>query len=341
MFSLRSTLFALCALTSLPAFAQKDVLFGSGKPPVYEESEVDRRFLRSRVYRALNEGTADPNCAHLLRGLLTALAEAGPSFHKRDENFTVDPLLLEAVNTQLSTPRFPAANFLAAMVRRVLLDRKLPDGWMATAEAINPALPTIDMGKLRRLQEGVEPIDSLYFNLPTLLARYDEEVVKANSLAKQTALRDFRDTYLLRSIAWGPLHLKDVQPARRRAGGEVAATAVLEWTAPKPPTQGDPMLELIEKKPKGPKLRITAVLAPKQYVDLSKLPKGQRMKVVGQFWEMSRGVSQLEVREALLFEDRDWSKGALLAPAGAAQQCPFAVNDLTSQPASQPGGFRH
>src|SRR5690242_9604151 len=102
----------LSIVIALPAFAQKEVFFGlpGAKQPIFKEQDIDRRFKKSRLGKALYTGAGadDPNCLQLLGGLLTALAEAGPYFHRRDENFTLDPILLDAVNSQLSTPAFPA-----------------------------------------------------------------------------------------------------------------------------------------------------------------------------------------------------------------------------------------
>ena len=61
------------ALSSSSAFAQKEVFFGSGKPPVFKETDTDRRFGKSRIAKALSSGTEDPNCVQLLGGLFTAL----------------------------------------------------------------------------------------------------------------------------------------------------------------------------------------------------------------------------------------------------------------------------
>ena len=48
--------------------AQADVLFGTGQPAVFKEEELDRRFLKSKVNRALINGTQDPNCAAAAAG---------------------------------------------------------------------------------------------------------------------------------------------------------------------------------------------------------------------------------------------------------------------------------
>mgnify|MGYP000399682798 CR=1 FL=1 len=93
------------------------------------------------------------------------------------------------------------------------------------------------------------------------------------------------------------------------------------------------------KKPPPP-VKIIAKLAPKQFSDLEKAARGQRMMVRGQFWEMNRDVTEVEVRDAVLFEDRDWY-GAMLADPNVIAACPAAINELTGVGPAQPGGFKH
>jgi hypothetical protein len=336
-------LFAL--LWAGPALAQKDLFFGTGKAPVFREEDMDRRFMKSKIYRGLMNGTEDPNCVQVLGGLLTALAEIGPTVHKRDENFSLDPVLLQALNTQLVNPRFPGNAYLTAMVRRVLIDRKVPDEWLATAEALNAKVRIIDMGKLRYMNDGLQFIDSLYFTLPALRDRYDIEVVRANSAVTSDVAEEFRDSYLTRDVAWGNATLIDAGLAKRtgKKGKKPSPVdqeeimAVLQWEPPQP-TQTQIMIFAAKKIPP---VKIIAKLLPKQYIDLTKVPIGKRMLVKGRFWEMNRAVTEVELHDVLLFEDRDWSQGALLADPAAVFACPLAVNDLTGVAPRQPGGFAH
>jgi hypothetical protein len=90
-----------------------------------------------------------------------------------------------------------------------------------------------------------------------------------------------------------------------------------------------------------PPVRVTARLAEQQYLDLAKLPRGTRVIVRGRLWELSRGGNELEVRDALLFEDRDWSQNNALVDPSAVSACPFATNELTGIAPRQPGGFAH
>lgn len=330
-----------------PSWAQADLVFGSGKPLLPQEQDLDRRFARSRVAQALKRGTDDPNCAQVLGGLLMILAEVGPRLHGRDENFVMDPALLEALNTQLTQPQFPGNAFLTAMVRRVLIDRKLPDEWMRTAEQLNPSLGVIDMGKLRMLQEGLAPIESFFFTLEKLKERHDVEVVRANSVSRTEALAAFKDAYVDRFVAWGDMRLLDISAPRKKKKrkGATDATepeplvALLHWRPPAPPAQTPLGMLMRQKRP--PPLKVYARLAPRQYLDIAKLPRGKRVLVRGQFWELNKNATEFEIRSAQLYEEREFVPGALLVDPRAVAACPFATNDLTGIAPDQPGGFRH
>ena len=108
---MQRVLLTLTFLVSLSASAQKEELFGNGKAVQFREETMDRRFAKSRFAKLLSgdakSGLDNPACIQLLGGLLVALAEIGPTLHMRDENFFLDPMLVEAVNTQLTPPAFP------------------------------------------------------------------------------------------------------------------------------------------------------------------------------------------------------------------------------------------
>ena len=350
---MRSALLALVlCLSSLPAAAQPEVFFGSGNDvPNIKEEDFDRRFLRTGVYQALVQGTNDPHCAQLLGGLLTLLGETAPLLHKRDENFYLDPLLVQALNTQLSTPRFQANAYLVAMVRRVLIDRRLSPNWFQTAAALGPVVLTIDVGKLRFLSEGLQPIDSFFLTLPALRERYEIEVRRANATAARSAEKMFRENYLDRQVAFGSLELIDLdveQPkkkkAKKRKGQPVVeeepetptAVAKLVWY---PVAADEGMLNPFGTPKKRPTVNITARLAPQQYLDLSRIPKGTQLMVRGRFWGFKKAVDDLELRDALIFQDRNWSQGNVLADPNAVARCPLAVNDLMGAAPVQSGAF--
>ena len=346
---MRRLAFLLCLAFALPAFAQKEVFFGlpGSKPPIFKEQDIDRRFKKSRLGKALYSGAGadDPNCLQLLGGLLTALAEAGPYFHRRDENFTLDPILLNAVNQQLSTQSFPAAAYLLAMIRRVLIDKKVPDEWLELASAINPAVHIIDVGKLRWMNEGIKPVDSFLFSLPALRERYIEEVYSANSAVTTDVNASFRDSYVDRDVAWGGALLIDAGLNKKKKGKKFDPNAMdeiialLQWI---PPDPNDKEVNLLRKAiDKPPPIKIIARLAAKQFLDLEKLPRGKRLIVKGRFWEMTRDMSEVEVRDVVLFEDRDWSRGVILGNPDAIAECPMAINELTGVAPVQPGGFHH
>ncbi|HYO52668.1 hypothetical protein [Archangium sp.] len=348
---MRSELLALAlCLVSVPAAAQPEVFFGSGNDvPNIKEEDFDRRFLRTGVYQALVQGTNDPSCAQLLGGLLTLLGETAPLIHKRDENFYLDPLLVQALNTQLSTPRFQANAYLVAMVRRVLIDRRLSPNWFQTAAALGPAVPTLDVGKLRFLSEGLQPIDSFFLTLPALRERHEIEVRRANATAARSAEKMFRENYLDRQVAFSGLELIDLrveQPkkkSKKRGSKPVeeepeAPTTVarLVWYPPDP-NAGE--LNPFGTPKKRPRVTLSARLAPQQYLDSSRIPKGTRLMVRGRFWAFKKAVEDVELRDALIFQDRDWSQGNVLADPNTVARCPFAINELMGTAPVQSGAF--
>lgn len=343
----RGCLIAIVLLGATPARAQNDGLFGSGKPPVFREEAMDRKFKRTKLAKLLKSGTSDRACVELLGGLLTALAEVGPWLHKRDENFSLHPALIAAVDTQLSTPRFPAMAYLVSMVRRVQIDRRLPDEWLATAEALNAQVKIIDLAKLRALNEQFQPIEAFQFTIPELRVRYLREALGANSAVTTDALLAFRDTYLDRDIAWGGAVLVDVgvnQPKGKKRRRFTSAepeelVAILRWMPPdpkkstldlsgEPPAQVDPVTLYVR-------------LQPRQYADLETLHRNQRILVKGRLWEMNKTMTEIEIRDGLLFNDPDWTQGVILGSPSGVAACPAALNDLTGLAPAQPGGFRH
>jgi len=248
------------------------------------------------------------------------------------------------VETQLSTPNFPAMAYLVEMVRRVMIEKRLPDSWLATADALNKTVKIIDMGKLRLLNDTFEPIDSSYFTIPVLAQRYLTEVRGANSAVTTDVAGAFRDSYLDRDIAWPGAFLVDADVNRPKGKKPdlrkpEELVALLEWYPPDPRKSE---LDLLGRAPRKVKpIRIYAKLAAKQYYDIERAHKGQRMMVRGRFWEMNRDVSELEVRDALLFDDRDFSQGVILGDPATIARCPAAINELTGLKPHQPGGFAH
>jgi hypothetical protein len=321
-------------LVSPLAFGQAEAIFGTGRPYVFSETELDRRFLKTRIHKALIEGTESPACAQVLGGLLAVLAETAPALHARDENFYLDPALAVALDMQMTLPHFPAKAFLAAMVRRVMIDKQMPEAWLQRAEQLK--IPTLDLAKLRYLANGVKPIHSFYLTLPLFKDRYEREVSQANSAAGDSAAIEFRDNYLDREVAWNGLTLVDVGP-RRSLGKEPEGHVARMELRPEGTASKDP-LDLIENLKPPPPLRITARLAAKQFAQLSRIPKNSRVWVRGRLFDVAKGFTSIELRDALLFEDRIWAQVPLLPP-GAVAKCPAAMNDLTGLSGRQPGGF--
>ncbi|MCL2625367.1 MAG: hypothetical protein FWD46_00925 [Cystobacterineae bacterium] len=341
----------LALLACLPAFAQspKDVIFGDGRRPIFREESLDRKFQRSRLARALNEGTADQNCKALLGGLLTALAETAPFFHNRDGNLYFDPNLFAAVQTQLNTPAFPASDYLISMARHVLIQKRLPEEWLKTAETINATYNIIDLAKLKLISEGLNPIDSFLLTLPMLKQRFDEDVLSVTSASKVDVVTEFRDTYIDREVTFPGLRLDDIglyspqtkkkqkQPRNTSLNQLDDLVAVFSWVLPgqnpNAPSYG------FAKKPKLKTIKVYAQLAPRQYLNLDRIPKGAQLMVKGRLWMANADLTEVEIKNALLFQDKDWSQGALLALPGMVDNCPFAINDLTGVAPVQPGGF--
>ncbi|MEW6433098.1 MAG: hypothetical protein AB1730_16465 [Myxococcota bacterium] len=336
----------LCA--ALPALAQdKEEIFGTGKPPSYREEKMDRKFARSRIAKLLDKGTDDPACVQLLGGLFVGLAEIIPSLHKRDENFTLDPMLVEAINTQLTTPQFPAMAYLVSMVRKVMITGHLPDTWLETAKQLNKTVKIIDLAKLKSANESVSLADSAYFTIPLLKQRYYAEVLGANSAVTTDVVATFRDAWLDRDVVWGGALLLDVgvnQPRGKkkkkyRLAEAEELVAVLQWIPPDPRKKEIDLLGQLPQKVDP--ITIYARLQPRQYVDLEKLVRGQKVMLKGRFWEMNKQVTELEVRDAVLFNDTDWSQGVILANPAEIAGCAAAVNELTGIAPDQPGGFKH
>ncbi len=333
-------LFAIAVSFGPAAFGQAEQIFGTGKRPIFKEQEPDRRFFKSRLNKLLHQGPQDGPCLQLAGAMLTAVAEVAPTLHKRDENFTLDPALMQTFNQQLNTQAFPGTSYLVAMVRRVLIDGKLPRQWLDTAERINPTVRIIDLSKLRFLAEGLKPIDSMYFTVEMLKQRHEVEVQRATSAARDTAYLAFRDAYLDRTVAWGSFQLIDVGPRKKGKGRQAVDDGTLYATLELiEGRSADTELQIFMPKVKTKTTRVIAELSERQYVDLFKFPKGKRVLVRGRLWELNKDLTQLELREALIFEDRDWSMGALLADPQVYSQCPAAMNELTGTAPVQPGAF--
>jgi hypothetical protein len=332
---------ALAQATS-PTAAQ---VFGDGHAVQYHNTELDHRFGRSQIALALDKGTDDPSCTPLITGMLAMLADAAPTLHKRDENFTVSPPLVRALQTQLTVPGFPANVFLAAMVRRVYLERKLPPGWLSTAKKLDPTGTQIDLAKLRFLDDGLHPIDSMYFTFKYLLDRYDVEVKRANSAVAANAMQTFRETYLDHMIAWDGLTLLDVtreEPDKSDKDDALAGDAQPTLIAhlevrPEDPYKNQPLAAWFHKKKPKP-WRFTAKLKPEQYVDLARLPKRSKVIVRGRLFDFDDRLSHFEIRDALLFEDRS-NAPAVFATRQQIAKCPMAIDEINGISPRQPGGF--
>lgn len=340
---------ALLAFLSLPALAQKEEIFGDGKPPNFREETMDRRFQRTRFAKAMGAPEVllkDPGCVQLYAGLLLALGEIGPLIHKRDDNFILDPALQNAVQTQLSPPSFPAMAFLVSMYRRMMIDKRLPDEWLTLAVELNKVAKIIDLPKLKALNEGISPIDSAYFTLPLLKQRYVIETMASTSAVTRDTVADFRDTYLDRDVTWTGMQLVEIgvnQPKgkkkkRYRDAEAEELIAILHWYPP------DPRRDKIDLTARAPvkfePMVVYVRLQSKQFADIEKFFRGQRVMVKGRFWEMTKNMKEFEIRDGLIFNDIDWGQGVVLGNPQDVAVCPVAINELTGI-AQQTGGFAH
>jgi hypothetical protein len=253
------------------------------------------------------------------------------------------------VQSQLSTPGFPATAYLISMVRRIMIDGRLKDEWLANAIALNKVVKIIDIPKLKMINEQITLVDSADLTILKLRERYNVEALNANSAVTTDVVASFRDTYLDRPVAWGGATLLDIginQPKGKkgkkklylRASAE-ELVAVLSYVPPDPRMN---QVNLLAQAPiKVDPIIIYVKLQPKQYADVEKFHRGQRVMVKGHFWEMTKDALQLEVRDGLLFDDRDWSGGVLLGRPEDVATCPAAINELTGTAPQQPGGFKH
>lgn len=332
---MRRVLFCILAVGLLPlapAYAagqlNAQMIFNGGQKVQYRVREQDRRFDRSDIAKALDTGTDDPACAQVLTGLLAALANAGPLLQSRDARFILDPnpIMVAALQRQLMSRRFPGNAYLAAMVRRVMIDGKLPDKWFATAKKLDPRGEIIDLSRLKFLAQGFTPIDSIYFSFPVLLQRYQAEVKSATTAASGTAMQRFRDTYLDHTVAWGGLTVVDIRPEEHHGhdseGGMVARLEL----RPAPKHQTTVAIPFLRRK-RGPKpYHFTVHLQPYQLVTLSDLGKGQKVLVRGRLFDFNSRMTHFVIRDALLFPEP--SPPIRLADPRAVAKCSIATDEL-------------
>ena len=343
-------------LFSWPALAQVvDVeLFGDGHLPSYREEDPDRRFLKSGIAAALASPPTDEPCARIVAELLVAYADALPYLHRRDQDFYLDPGLVNAVDRGVGNGPFPAKAFVASMIRRTLIDKRVRPEWIQTAEVLRKALAApIAVEKMKLYSTGVQTIDSWEFNIPALLNRYGREVKLAPSVAVEAADDKFRDKYMDRDITWGGLVLSDIA---QEAPPEQPKTKGRKKKEPIPPPEPaqlhtwailgfpvGPAPSTIPGMPAAggvPMLQIRVRLKAEQPLDLSKFVRGQRVMVKGHLWDMGPDMAWIEVRDAVLFQDPDWSTWPGVANADDVRMCAIAVNDLSaygSRPHPLPG----
>jgi hypothetical protein len=157
-----------------------------------------------------------------------------------------------------------------------------------------------------------------------------------------------------RDVAWGNLILADIHkweppppPPPKKGRGKTPppppATQddevekpyyVATLIVPVPPPPPSPLPEPVKPSP----LRISVRLDPEQYVDVRKAVVLHRYLVRGRLWGFKPGGDRpdaptmtIELRDGLLFEDRDWSGYLGFASREDVARCELCVNDLSTQ----------
>lgn len=321
-------------------------LFGDGKPPVFRQEDTDRRFLKTGINAGLAQPPKEPACRRVLATLLVAYSDALVYLHRKDQNFYVDPQLLQTFNRSLVTHDFPATAYLAAMIRRTLIEKKVPEGWLQTAEALRSELQApIAVARMKLDAEGLQTIDSFSFTVPALLDRYAKEVKLAPSVAVDAAEDKFRDKYMDRDVAWGGLVLHDVaqqapaEPPKGKKGKGKSKHAPPPAEAEPLPTWAvvgfpvGPAQQAVPGIPgsghAAPQLEIRARLKDGPPLDVAQLTRGQRVLVKGHLWDVTTNLGYVELRDAYLLPDPDWSTWPGVATPADVTACPIAVNDLS------------
>src|SRR5262249_29523901 len=106
--------------------------------------------------------------------------------------------------------------------------------------------------------------------------------------------------------------------------GALGPVVLAEWQPPDP----NVLTLSLEPLKQKVKVRVKARLAVKQYLDIYRLPKGHRILLRGRFWDIDKTGTEVQLREALIFDDRDWGQGTLLGNPAVIGTCTAAVNDL-------------
>lgn len=319
------------------SFAQAPDLFAA-KPYAWKAAEKDARLPRTKLYKALSEPPRNPACAKVAATLLMAFAESAPYFHEKDDAF----VMFQSLVAPITTPAFPANEFLLHMLRRAMIDQKAPEAWLAAGRQLKARLQApIDLERLAYAVDGPQPIDSVYFGLNAFLERHQTEVLLAPSLAQDTARGDFEDRYLGRDVAWGGLLLVDVhkEESVRPKGKKGQAAVVAEppaYVATLVVPQALPPPDPLFPRPRPEPIRLRATLLPEQYLDVKTAVRSGNYLVHGRLWNFKTGTGvegsppfEFEIRDALLFKDRDWTGFAGFADARDVAACELCVNDLS------------
>ncbi|MBI5548941.1 MAG: hypothetical protein HY901_34090 [Deltaproteobacteria bacterium] len=329
-------------LSSTPARAQDDEAFAK-KPFVWRLDEKDQRLPNTKLMKAMDTGFKNVHCARVAASLLAAFAEAAPFFHKKDNRFA----LFKVFTDPITTEKFPADDYLIHMLHRAMHEGKAPEAWLKAAKELKAKHKApIDLARLAFAVDGPTLIDSIDFALPVFLQRFQTEVLLAPTVAQASALDRFSDRYLDRDLAWGGLILADIfkeEPPKPKKGEKPApppdeddedagphhyATMLVPQVTP----AQHPLFQTAVPEP----MRVVVRLAKEQYIDVKKVVLARTYLVHGRFYGFKAGTGQkdeppmvIDIRDGLLFEERDWSNYGGFADANDVAACELAINDLS------------
>ena len=330
-----------------PARAEQDDEYFTKKPYVWKEDDRDKRLLNTKLMKSMETGFKNPGCARVAASLLAAFAEATPYFHKKDNRFAIFKVFTDPITTD----KFPADDYLVHMLHRAMIDGKAPEAWLTAAKALKSKYKApIDLARLAYAVDGPTLIDSIDFGFVVFLQKYQAEVLLAPTVAQASALERFQDRYLDRDFAWSGLILADIhkevpppKPKPKLKKGQKPPPVDEDDEDAKPKyyatllvPQNAPVSHPIFQTRAPEPMRIIARLLPEQYIDLKKVVVTEKFLVRGRFYGFRIGSGKkdeppviVEVRDALLFEDHDWTNYAGFADANDVAACDIAINDLS------------
>lgn len=329
-------------LVAPPSRAEEQGELFSRKPYAWREDDHDKRLLQTKLMKAMETGFKDTACARVAASLLAAFAEATPYFQKRDNRFTIFRVFTDPITTS----KFPADEFLVHMLHRAMIDGKAPESWLKAAKELKAKHKApIDLARLAYAVDRPVLIDSVELSIVAFLQRYQTEVRLAPTVAQEAAVDRFKDRYLDRDVAWPGLTLADIRkvdaPApkkgkksTRREEADEASSGPAYVATLLIPQRLPPPNPVFPTKPPEP-MQVVVRLAREQYLDLTKAVVSGSYLVHGRLLGFHENSSKnappmvIDLRQGLLFEDRDWAGYAGFASSEDVDACELAINDLS------------